>query len=57
MDKLKVLLVSLFLLAWADLAYCAVGPVLKKVMFAFYVVAGVAAAGLLIWYFVKKRES
>ncbi|HOB54229.1 MAG TPA: hypothetical protein PLN27_17645 [Acidobacteriota bacterium] len=57
MDKLKVLTVSLYLLAATDLAFCAGGSVLKKVMIAFYVAAGVAAAGLLVWYFVKKRQS
>jgi|GEM_PF-1805095 len=31
-------------------------PVFKKIMIAFYAVAGVAAVGVLIWYFIKKRE-
>lgn len=31
-------------------------PVFKKVMIAFYVVAGVAAAGVLVWYFINKRK-
>jgi len=31
-------------------------PVFKKIMIAFYAVAGVAAVGVLVWYFIQKRK-
>ena len=31
-------------------------PVFKKILIAFYAVAGVAAVGVLVWYFIQKRK-
>jgi len=30
-------------------------PLLKKILVAFYIVAGLAAAGVVVWYVIKKR--